>query len=179
MEKNKEKTMGYPDWAQKTWWVVPDESVLIEYLKLLVGIKKNVPNINARIHEVGTIIALRHLTACMFKGGRIDKEEVNPSPRKGPDIRVRGTSSEGVRVRYHAEVLTTFGFNQGPQADKLRKDVQKPIDSNADRKILLVLFESLVEKAKGRCKRRLKDPIDLDEHGIEVLSIEKMIQANL
>ncbi|NQT82356.1 hypothetical protein HQ563_04995 [bacterium] len=179
MKKSEDSMIGYPAWAEKSWWVTPDESILIEYLKLLVGIKRNVPNINARIHEVATVIALRHLSEALFPGGRILKEVVNPSPRKGPDIEIHGVTSNGDGCRYHAEVVTNFGFKQGPQADKLRKDVQTLIESNADTKILVVLFESLAEEAKRRCKKRLKNPIDLDDYGVEVASIEKMIQSNL
>ena len=51
MKKDKERIAGCLDWAQKSWWVTPDESILTEYLKVLIGIKRNIPNINARIHE--------------------------------------------------------------------------------------------------------------------------------
>ena len=85
-------------WAQKPWWVMPDESILAEYLKVLIGIKRNIPNIDARIHEVCTIIAYRYLSNSIFKNGRIIDEDINPSPRKGPDIKVKGTTSNGKNI---------------------------------------------------------------------------------
>jgi len=71
MKEDKERMTGYPDWAQKSWWVKPDESILTEYLKVLTGIKKNVPNISARIHEVCTIITQQYLSNLMV--GKITK----------------------------------------------------------------------------------------------------------
>ncbi len=175
MKKDKEKITGYPDWAQKSWWVVPDESVLTEYLKVLVGIKRNIPNIDARIHEVSTIVALRYLSDLIFKDGKIVKDNVNPNPRKGPDIKVEGVTSDRKICKYHAEIATNFSFKRGPEADKLYNDIEKLINSKANKKFLVVLFEQLIEEAKGRCKNRRKKPIDLDKHSVQVLSIEKMI----
>lgn len=177
MKKNK-KT-GYPIWAQKSWWVVPDQSILIEYLKVLIGIKRNIPNIDARIHEVCTIIAYRYLSNSIFKNGKIIEEDINPSPRTGPDIKVKGRISNGKTYSYHAEVLTNFNFKEYAEAKKLYEDVNKLINSDVDRKILVVLFGNLVEKVKNRCKNRKKDPIDLDEKNIQVLSIEEIIKSKL
>lgn len=176
MRKNKKELVGYPDWAQKSWWVVPDESVLKEYLKVLIGIKRIIPNINARIHEVSTIVALRYLSNLIFKGGKIVKEpDVNPNPRKGADIKVEGITSNGQVCKYHAEVVTNFSFKHEAEAKKLYNDVEKLMNSKADKKFLVVLFEQLIKEAKKRCKNRRKNPVDLHKHGIQVLSIEKII----
>lgn len=178
-EKDQKRMVGYPDWAQKEWWVTPHESILSEYLKVLIGIKRNIPNINARIHEVSTVMAFRHLNFLIFKDGRIIKEDVNPTPREGPDIEVKGITSELQNCIYRAEITTNFSFKHGVEADKLRKDVDKLIQSKADRKFLVVLFESLVEEAQRRCKSRKKNPIDLGRYNIEVLSIEKISGSSL
>jgi hypothetical protein len=179
MKKDKDRMIGYPDWAQKSWWVVPDESILAEYLKVLIGIKRNIPNIDARIHEVSTVIALRYLSYLVFKNGKIAREDVNPNPRRGPDIELEGTTSNMQSCKCNAEVVTNFSFEQGAEADKLCNDVKKLMESNADKKFLVVLFEQLTEEAKRRCKNRRKNPIDLDEQDIQVLSIEKMIGTGI
>ncbi len=179
MKKDKEKIVGYPEWAQKPWWVRPDGSILTEYLKVLIGIKKNVPNISARIHEVSTIISLRYLSNLIFNGGKITKENVNPNTKMGPDIKIEGTASNGHRYKCYAEVVTNFSFKEGPEANRLYSNVKKLKDSDADKKFLVVLFEKLIEKAEGRCKKRRNNPIDLDKHNILILSIEKMIGSTL
>jgi hypothetical protein len=175
VKKDKEEVIGYPDWAQKSWWIAPDTSVLKEYLEILIGIKRNVPNINARIHEVSTIVAQWYLSGLIFSGGKIIKENVNPNPRKGPDIEVEGITSNRRSCKCRAEVVTNFSFKHGPEADKLYNDVKKLVNSKADKKFLVVLFEELIEEAKKRCKNRSKNPVDLHKHGIQVLSIEKII----
>ena len=166
-------------WAQKPWWVMPDESILAEYLKVLIGIKRNIPNIDARIHEVCTIIAYRYLSNSIFKNGRIIDEDINPSPRKGPDIKVEGITSNGKKYSCHAEVLTNFSFKEHAEANKLYKDVNKLISSNVDKKFLIVLFDNLVDEVKNKCKNRRNDPLDLDKKNIQVLSIEKIIESKL
>ena len=178
-EKNRQKMLGYPDWAQKKWWVTPHKSMLSEYLKVLIGIKINIPNISARIHEVSTVMAFPYLNFLVFKDGRTIKDDVNPTPREGPDIEVKGVTSEGQNCIYRAEIITNFSFKHYVEVDKLRKDVDKLIQSKANRKFLVVLFENLVEEARRKCKSRKKNPIDLQQHNIEVLSIEKISGSSL
>ncbi len=179
MKKNKNKIIGYPNWANKSWWVQPDELILTEHLKILIGIKKNVPNIDAKIHEISTVIALRYISSLVFKNGQVLKEDVNPNPRKGPDIYVEGVTSTGQSCKCHAEVVTNFSFKYGQEAKKLFSDVKKLIDLNADKKYLIVLFNQLIEEAAIKCKNRRRNKIDLDKNNIQILSIEKIIGSNI
>lgn len=168
-----------PSHFNKSKWYTPDVDLLIEYLKVLIGIKKNIPNINARIHEVCTKIAMNYLLASLSKHDKVCNKEMHPDPSQGPDIKFEVKKPKEKICKFQAEIATNFSFKQQPQAEKLYADVKKLINSKADKKYLVVLSKELEDSAIKRLKRSQKNPIDLEEKNVLVISIERIIGENL
>lgn len=147
----------------------------LEDLRGLIEFRMITLGLNLRIHEVCCYIAKDYLSRLIFGDGNHREIEFNTGSGQGADIKVSDDLPNGGSCKYYAEVKSSLKFESDPFYD----DAKKLRDAEADHKFLVVLYRHLEDETMAKLQNRQKSPLDVKKHGIEVISIERMLDAEL